>query len=213
MNKQTMRQQMERLRAELTESERAQKSAYIAEQTIRFLRTIDWSVEGEGEASSVMFSYVPFRTEVDIRAVWSWCLQAGIGLAVPKVLANKKRMQLYLIRGELDLQPGAWGILEPRESCVPLSDNRCIRAVLVPGLAFDARMARLGYGGGYYDRFFAEFADPTHLPVRIATAFERQMVAFVPTEPHDIPMSVIVTESNTWVSETQSRVTRSDKSE
>jgi 5-formyltetrahydrofolate cyclo-ligase len=89
-----------------------------------------------------------------------------------------------------DLVPGAWGIPEPREG-LPEVPPQEMDLVLVPGSAFDAEGDRCGYGGGFYD---------TYLPLTrpgtpwVALAFELQLVPAVACEPHDLPVTVIVTE-------------------
>jgi 5-formyltetrahydrofolate cyclo-ligase len=90
-----------------------------------------------------------------------------------------------------DLRMGNYNILEPREECLrPVSPER-LDVVLMPGVAFDLTGGRLGYGGGYYDRFL-ESCSPRCL--LIALAFELQIVEHVPCADHDIHIHKIVTE-------------------
>ena len=90
-----------------------------------------------------------------------------------------------------ELEPGFKGILEPRTR-MPV-DPSTADVVIVPGVAFDARGNRLGYGGGFYDSFLSECGD---VP-RIGVCFEVQVVDEVPVAEHDLPVDVIVTESRT----------------
>jgi len=88
-----------------------------------------------------------------------------------------------------DTRPGRAGIREPTESCRAI-DPASLEIVLVPGVAFDATGARLGRGGGFYDRFLAG------LPPTVATigvCFETQLVPRVPTETHDHRVGIILT--------------------
>lgn len=86
------------------------------------------------------------------------------------------------------LAPGFRGIAEPTG---PAVDPRLVDAVLVPGLAFDPHGARLGRGGGHYDRLLAAVDDSA---LRVGVAFACQVVPAVPREPHDLGVDVVVTE-------------------
>src|SRR5690606_17515013 len=105
-----------------------------------------------------------------------------------------KQLNVHLARGRDELETGAWGILEPKPA-VPLVDTlTTIAVVLVPGLAFDAKGGRLGYGAGYYDRFFDRFAGQQQ-PLRIGVCYSAQLVEQVPMEAHDYAMDAVVTEA------------------
>lgn len=113
-------------------------------------------------------------------------LAEGKRVALPKVKGNG--LELFEIREfEKEVSPGVWGIPEPNEH------NRIILEavdlVIVPGLAFDERGDRLGYGAGFYDKLLASHVKPT-----VALAFEVQMVKQVPAVQHDIRINKIVTE-------------------
>jgi 5-formyltetrahydrofolate cyclo-ligase len=88
-----------------------------------------------------------------------------------------------------DLVPGVWGIREPAEHCPIISVSK-VEFMLVPGVAFTASGARLGYGGGYYDRLLTSL---DRRAVRIAAAFELQMVDFLPEGPQDQRVDHVVT--------------------
>jgi 5-formyltetrahydrofolate cyclo-ligase len=94
-----------------------------------------------------------------------------------------------------DVSPGYRGIPEPRAEC-PKVELTAVDWVLVPGVAFDAQGRRMGYGGGYYDRLLP-ILPPSAL--RVAGAFEMQIVDRVPTAPHDLALDTIVTEARVIV--------------
>jgi 5-formyltetrahydrofolate cyclo-ligase len=121
-------------------------------------------------------------------------LHQGKILLLPRVNLQKGSLDLYLVRDPVrDLRVGTWGIREPRpDRCVRV-DPHAIDFVLVPGLAFDARGGRLGYGGGFYDKLLAHGLSPCAWLV--AGAFKSQMVEKVPVDGHDVPMDVVVTEN------------------
>jgi 5-formyltetrahydrofolate cyclo-ligase len=90
-----------------------------------------------------------------------------------------------------DLSPGHYGILEPEfERCKVISPND-IDAIIIPGLAFDECKRRLGYGGGYYDRFITGVRNDC---TRVAVCFDFQVLEYIPTESHDQRMDILVTD-------------------
>ncbi|MEP6679262.1 MAG: 5-formyltetrahydrofolate cyclo-ligase [Betaproteobacteria bacterium] len=119
-------------------------------------------------------------------------LAAGKTVVSPRVDPASRMLTLHWIadlRG--DVAPGYRDIPEPLPHC-PKVAGADIDWVLVPGVAFDPAGRRLGYGGGYYDRLLPLL--PAHAP-RIAGAFEAQIVAAVPSGPHDLNVDAIFTET------------------
>jgi 5-formyltetrahydrofolate cyclo-ligase len=90
-----------------------------------------------------------------------------------------------------DLQPGVWGILEPRPECPKITQPFDFKCILVPGLAFTLNGGRLGYGAGYYDRLIASCGQK---PWLVAAAFATQIVATMPRTARDQNVDCIVTE-------------------
>jgi 5-formyltetrahydrofolate cyclo-ligase len=98
---------------------------------------------------------------------------------------------------DLDVELGTWQIREPKpDRCAPVGSD-VIDFVLVPGVAFDVRGGRLGYGGGFYDKLYDKLlAGPwSTRPWLVAGAFEVQIVEEMPLDTHDVVMDVIITES------------------
>lgn len=97
------------------------------------------------------------------------------------------------LRGRGPTVRGPWGLTEPGPDCplVPIED---VDVVVVPGVAFDALGGRLGMGGGFYDRTLQGTR-----ALRIAVAFDLQIVDRVPREPHDLTMDLVVTPTRTLV--------------
>lgn len=89
-----------------------------------------------------------------------------------------------------DLAEGAFGILEPTGDAVALDT---IELAIVPGVAFTPDCKRLGRGGGYYDRLLSEARCLT-----VAVALDRQVLDDIPSEPHDVNMDIVVTQSNVY---------------
>jgi 5-formyltetrahydrofolate cyclo-ligase len=145
--------------------------------------------------AGTIFFYLPFRKEVDtwdaIRIAW----QAGKRVVVPKADPEAKTMELYAIQPDTPLTEGVYGILEP-----PVKPDQCVKPAavdlaVVPGVGFDEKGYRLGYGGGYYDRFFSGTGADM---IRIGVAYPFQMVETVFPEEHDQRMHVVITPERVW---------------
>ena len=145
----------------------------------------------------VVLAYAGFGSELETNAFLRHSLDEGKRLLLPRVDRRNRLLEVYEV-GDLvgDLEAGAWGIRETRLGRCPVADPRAVDFVLVPGVAFDARGGRLGYGVGFYDRLLAHGVPPTAW--RIAGAFEVQMVEEVPMDEHDVPMDAVVTESGRY---------------
>lgn len=117
-------------------------------------------------------------------------LREGKAVCLPRV--EGEGLVPRLVRDpDLDLVPGYRGLLEPAPDRAPSVDPAALDAVVVPGLAFDRRGARLGYGAGFYDRFLAGLPPRAW---RVALAYAGQVLDLVPTQPWDALVHVIVTE-------------------
>jgi len=135
-------------------------------------------------------------SEPDITPAMEWCWRNGVDVVLPRVINGTRRMALHIVTSYDELAPGKWGIREPKPEQPLWSDPAGISLIIVPGLAFDAQFGRLGYGGGFYDRLFASYAnDKADKPLLVAAAFDLQLVPELPIEPHDRRMDRILTES------------------
>lgn len=121
--------------------------------------------------------------EVNTRPLIDAALEAGKSVLVPKV--TKQGLTFHEIKTFSDLEPGVMGILEPTTAVTGQGIDVCI----VPGRVFDRSGHRIGWGGGYYDRFLETYHGAT-----IALAYSVQVLDKIPIEPHDIPVELIVTE-------------------
>lgn len=140
------------------------------------------------------FVYVHFRSEVETHLLINELLRRGKRVVVPVTLVKVKRLIPVAIHDlEKDLVPGYCAIPEPRkeiwESQMVTGDE--IDTIILPGSVFDERGGRLGYGGGYYDRFMANEAPGAR---RIGLAFDLQVVNRLILQPHDEVLDLIVTE-------------------
>ncbi len=142
-------------------------------------------------ASSVMF-YAAHRSEVETSQMIKKALESGKQVCVPKV-SSKKPKEMFAVQIQSfgnDLEPGNYGIFEPKQDCGKIVSKKSIDLVIVPALAYDRLGNRLGYGKGYYDRWLKD------LPKKkmIGLAFDFQILESVPRTSKDVPVNLIVTE-------------------
>ena len=137
---------------------------------------------------------LPYRSEWNALLLLQRALDAGKRVAAPRVDVAARMLGLFrIVDANADIEPGYRGIPEPRATCAPMAFDE-VDWVLVPGVAFDAKGRRLGYGGGYYDRLLPLL--PPAAP-RIAGAFDVQVVEAVPAATHDIGVDCVVTPTRT----------------
>ena len=150
----------------------------------------------EYREAKLLLAYVSFRSEADTRELITAALAEGKEVAVPRV--RGKEMVFYRITALSDLTEGYMGILEPKEEMPRAELEKYSPGEVffcVPGAAFDRSGGRIGYGGGFYDRFIGEFPHFT----RTALAYEVQMADCVPREAHDFCVHRIVTENGVYM--------------
>lgn len=178
--KQQLRQQMvARLRAAAAADPEGRRSAALRALLAPLLRPAD------GRSLCVgLFSPLPH--EVNLLPLLADYPQHRF--CFPRCLKGHA-MEFRLVRDlAADMEPAAMGIPAPKTSC-PLITPQELDMLLVPGLAFTAGGERLGYGGGYYDRYFTRCPQ---VP-RLAPAFPEQLVETLPTEAHDRRMTRVIT--------------------
>jgi 5-formyltetrahydrofolate cyclo-ligase len=142
--------------------------------------------------AQVLMAYLPTRGEVDLTELLDFLEASGVTLVLPKVTSRRTREMKPIAvpspwRKQVALGP--LGILEPTGGTVLYT--QAIDVLLVPGVAFDSAFFRLGFGGGYYDRFLPRLPSSTLL-CGIAYAF--QVVPHLAHDPHDVPLHALCTE-------------------
>ena len=170
-------------RAHLTPSDRCRMSADIAGHV---------SAMPAFQDSRTIMLYLALPQEVQTETLLAECHRMTKRIATPVV--TRHGLLAAQLRPEAKLEPGPFGILEPAGGATIISPDE-IDCVLVPGVAFDRRGARLGFGKGYYDRFLCRLPAPTHV---CGLAFSTQIVERVPDMPHDVRMHWLVTERGVW---------------
>lgn len=135
-----------------------------------------------------IFVYIGFGSEINTKILIEDALKDGKEVYVPKVI--KKEMVFIKINSLENLVTSSYGILEPIGDKSNFNvDN--LGLIVMPGLAFDKQGNRLGYGGGYYDKFLSSNKIDAK---KIALAYDFQVLDKVPSEEHDIKIDSIITE-------------------
>ena len=174
------------LRREIGEKKRALSEAQI-EARSRVLADRLFAAEQYRQCKS-LYAYLSFNQEVRTSPIIERAWADGKRVAVPKVIGRD--MVFIWIDSFDNLAPqGAYNITEPIEDG-PVADD-ATALVLMPGLAFDPEGRRVGYGGGYYDRFLEK--EPDH-PL-VALCYDFQLVDHLEVEAHDVPVDVVITDA------------------
>ncbi|WP_053955332.1 5-formyltetrahydrofolate cyclo-ligase [Inediibacterium massiliense] len=181
--KENIRKNILKKRKDLSVEEVTQKSSEI----FKHLK----SLSIYNNAKNVMV-YMDFRNEVKTDKIIEDLLSQNKKVILPISIKETKQLLLSELKDpQKELYVSTYGILEPKENFIREVDPKTIDLVLVPGVAFDRFGFRIGYGAGYYDRFFQRIHHPI---ISIGLAFDLQIIDKVPTHPLDYPLDYILTE-------------------
>lgn len=173
-------------KSELRRQIRAQKRAMTEEQIVSAserLGRLFCDSEAYKKAKTI-YGYLPYNQEVRTVPMLEQAIADGKRVAVPKCYGDQMR---FIYMDDLSqVEKGYAGIPEPVADGPVADDPTAL--VLMPGLAFTEKGDRMGYGGGFYDKFLA--AEPDHPTVALCYAF--QMVEQLPTEEYDIPVDLVL---------------------
>lgn len=134
--------------------------------------------------------YLSFETEWDTRNIVEEAFQSGKKVAIPKTIPATKGMEFYQINNFSEVKKGHFDIEEPIIEDTIYTKKNEIDLLIVPGLAFSKEGYRVGFGGGYYDRFLTDFIHPT-----LSLVWSKQLVENLPTNQYDLPVQYIMTEN------------------
>lgn len=134
--------------------------------------------------AKTIYGYLPYNQEVRTVPMLERALADGKKVAVPKCYGDE--MKFIYLDDLTQVAPGYANIPEPIADA-PVADDKTA-LVLMPGLAFDREGHRIGYGGGFYDKFLA--AEPNH--PTLALCYEFQLLPELDTEEHDIPVDTVL---------------------
>ena len=187
--KKQLRQEILQKRDALSLVERKEKSRQISERVIQHPAFLD--------ADKILL-YASFRSEVDTKAIFQTALEMKKQVYFPKVIG--KEMEFYQVRKEDELLEGYCGILEPKTEekrlFLPQSEDKVF--VLMPAAVVDRKGGRIGYGGGYYDKYLQqlEYRVKKGNLYKLAAVFSCQLVDddIIPKERYDVSPDEIMTE-------------------
>ena len=179
MNKTQQRQQIRQSIMNMSLKDYEEKSQTICNTLLQ-----EPSIK-EGKTIALTISIFP---EVDTRGIISELWAMGKHVVVPKCDHRTKQMIFYNLTNFDELVPAPMGLFEPNSIITSSIMYKQIDVCIVPGIVFDQRGYRIGYGGGYYDRFLSHFNGK-----KISIAFDEQLVNEVPNEFHDIPIDLLIT--------------------
>lgn len=144
------------------------------------------------QQARVVLAYMAFDHEVLTDGLMRQAIASGKQIVLPMVQADRQRLALYAIADlERDVAPGYRGILEPQPLRTQAVAPEALDLALVPGVAFDMRGGRLGFGAGFYDQLLGRL--PRHIPT-VGMAFDFQVIPRLPFQPHDVVLDAIVTD-------------------
>ncbi|MGI6567781.1 MAG: 5-formyltetrahydrofolate cyclo-ligase [Firmicutes bacterium] len=184
--KRMIREKVLAARDRLTEDERHRLSLKIRDRFFALPQVA---------AAQQIALFLAFGSEVDTWLFLDQALALGKDVAAPVTLPKAKELAFYPIRSRDEARQGHWGIYEPRREGEPIPPGR-VDIVVVPGAVFDKRGCRIGYGGGYYDRFLGCKALGAW---KVGICFDLQLLDEVPRAEHDVPVDVVLTETRTVV--------------
>ena len=175
------------LRTQFREKRRALLPDLAGEKSLAITRKL-LELKEYKDASSVLF-YVSKAEEVDTHDVIKEALASGKKVYLPKIKGDF--LMICPLLNYEDLQPGEFGILEPCEPASP-TQPKDIDLIVIPGVAFDKKGNRLGFGKGHYDRLLKETRG-----FKVGLAFDEQLLDELPVEEHDVPLDLLLTDSHT----------------
>lgn len=178
VSKKEIRKYVFEKRKEMTQEEADRKSLSIYKKVISL---------PEFQKASCIYAYVDYNKEVSTRKIIRKAWEEGKRVAVPRV-TGPHQMKYYYLEDFSQLKPGYFQIPEP-ENCPEAAEEKAF--LIVPGVAFDEKRHRAGYGQGFYDRYLA--VHKQHKTAAIA--FEFQIVEEIPAEDTDIFPDKVITEN------------------
>lgn len=183
-NKNELRKKYKQIRTEMTVSERRTADLQVFKNTV--------SVDAYKNAKEIL-AYVSSEIEVDTRLLIRHSWGMGKKVLVPRCIPDSNDMEFYEIKSFDELEKGAFGIFEPKKSCLKAGkpEKPCC---IVPALSYDKRGYRLGFGKGFYDKFLSDFEG-----VKLGLCYERCMCRQLPNDEFDISVDIVVTDESALI--------------
>ncbi len=180
VNKKDWRIKMKKALGQLSKEDYKQRSQLIIES---LLASEEWQ-----NASTIAVTISRFP-EVNTKPLIEKAWEQGKRVAVPKCLTSTKKMDFRIINSFDQVEVVFFGLSEPVVERTEKVNPNELDLILVPGLVYSKEGYRIGFGGGYYDRFLAQFELKT-----VSLAFNEQVVSSIPIEQFDLPVNKLITE-------------------
>lgn len=181
--KKKLRKEMLSTKNQLTLSDILNKSWAILDQ----LKKYEYQLIGKN-----IFIFIDFKKEVMTEPIINYLKTINCNIFIPRIDMESKTMKIYPYTSHKDLVESKYGILEPQADQSKIVSEDIIDVVITPGVIFDKRGYRIGYGGGYYDKLFGRIGSNV---LKIAIGFDMQVVNSVPTNQYDQKVDYLITET------------------
>lgn len=180
-SKKSIRKAMIAAFAQISKRERKQISKQLQEE---LFKSDLW------EKAETIGVYLSIGSEWDTRKIVEQALLEGKNVAVPKTVPDMKELIFYQITDPSQTMTGHFGLEEPIVEETTALDKDAIDLLIVPGLVFTREGYRIGFGGGYYDRYLTDFIHTT-----VSLVHTNQLIDTFEIEPFDIPVNYLITEN------------------
>lgn len=181
--KYNLRKEMLSKKNQLTQSDISNKSRAILSQ----LKKYEYQLKGKN-----IFIFIDFKKEVMTEPIINFLKTLNCGIYIPRIDMTTKTMDIYPYTSHHDLIESTYGIMEPQADHSKIVSESILDVVITPGVVFDQKGYRIGYGGGYYDKLFGRIGKKV---LKIAIGFDMQVVDSVPTDEYDQKVDLLITET------------------
>ncbi|MCP3666734.1 MAG: 5-formyltetrahydrofolate cyclo-ligase [Gammaproteobacteria bacterium] len=180
--KQALRREIFRLRKSLSDDDRKRRSNLIMQNLVE---------GGFLDGKRNVHLYYPINNEVCTIELIETLWKTGVNVIMPRTVVPGNTIANHIVSSFDQLEIGAFDLQEPK-TVTPEYTGHC-DIILAPGLVFDYQLNRMGYGGGFYDRFLSNTS-----ALKVAPAYDFQLKESIPVEDHDVRMDHIVTEERIY---------------
>lgn len=177
LTKEEIRKQIREYKKSLSDEDIRSSSLSVTEKVVNLPAFLE---------SEQVFVYIATNQEIRTEKIIETALSLGKKVAAPKCFG--KDMEFFYFNNMTELLPGAFDILEPTDEMPAFPDEKTL--MLVPGMAFDLKLNRIGYGGGYYDRYFEKYRNTDYF--KLGLAHEFQVFDLLAVENHDYKVDGLI---------------------
>lgn len=143
------------------------------------------------EKSHSIFTYLNFKTEVKTNKIIDYSLKSGKDVFIPMCNTAIKELVVCKMDSWENLEQSKFGILEPKIENIKIGNREDIDLAIVPGVVFDRIGNRIGYGAGYYDKFFSSLKNDI---CKVGICYSFQVMDSITVSPYDVPVDYLITE-------------------